>query len=70
VKVVKRIQRCAATEVDPLTAARDLPIPRTLLQTFGHGDCGIYAEVVADGDIAVGDAVSEDERQAPEDGTE
>jgi uncharacterized protein len=57
VKVVKRIQRCAATEVDPATAARDLPIPRTLLQRFGHGDCGVYAEVVADGEIAVGDAV-------------
>src|SRR5437868_4511760 len=59
VKIVKRIQRCAATEVDPLTAARDLPIPRTLLQSFGHGDCGVYAEVVADGEIAVGDAVAE-----------
>ena len=59
VKIVKRIQRCAATEVDPLTAARDLPIPRTLLQSFGHGDCGVYAEVVADGEIAVGNAVTE-----------
>jgi uncharacterized protein YcbX len=58
-KVVKRISRCAATEVDPLTAARDLPIPKTLLQTFGHADCGVYAEVVADGEIAVGTAVTE-----------
>jgi uncharacterized protein YcbX len=58
-RVVKRIQRCAATEVDPVTAARDLPVPRTLLQTFGHGDCGVYAEVVADGEIAVGNAVIE-----------
>jgi uncharacterized protein YcbX len=58
-KVVKRISRCAATEVDPLTAARDLPIPKTLLQTFGHADCGVYAEVVADGEIEVGDAVAE-----------
>ena len=59
VRIVKRIQRCAATEVDPVAAARDLPIPRMLLQTFGHGDCGVYAEVVADGEIAVGDAVAE-----------
>jgi len=59
-KVVKRIQRCAATEVDPATAVRDLPIPRTLMQTFGHADCGVYAEVVSDGNIAVGDALSED----------
>ncbi len=59
VKTVKRIRRCAATEVDPRTAARDLPIPGTLLQRFGHGDCGVYAEVVADGEIALGDAVAE-----------
>ena len=56
-KVVKRIVRCAATEVDPDTAIRDLPIPATLLRSFGHGDCGVYGEVVAAGEIAVGDAV-------------
>src|SRR6266516_80122 len=59
VKIVKRIRRCAATEVDPLTAARDLPIPGTLLRAFGNGDCGVYAEVMAGGEIAVGDAVAE-----------
>ena len=59
VKIVKRIQRCAATEVDPLTAVRDLPVPSTLLQAFGHGDCGVYAEVTAGGEIAVRDAVAE-----------
>jgi hypothetical protein len=56
-KVVKRIQRCAATEVDPGTGIRDLPIPRTLMDSFGHADCGIYAEVIAGGDIAAGDAI-------------
>ena len=58
-KVVKRIVRCAATNVDPATGIRDLEIPKTLLQSFGHADCGIYAEVVQGADIAVGDAVSE-----------
>jgi uncharacterized protein YcbX len=58
VKVVKRIQRCAATNVDPDTGIRDLTIPGTLMQSFGHTDCGIYAEVAAGGDIAVGDAIS------------
>ena len=53
-KVVKRIVRCAATEVDPDTGIRDLPIPRTLMKTFGHADCGVYAEVIAGGEIAVG----------------
>jgi MOSC domain-containing protein YiiM len=28
-----------------------------LYDTYGHVDCGIYAEVVAAGDIAVGDAI-------------
>lgn len=58
-KVIKRIERCAATDVDPETGIRDLTIPKTLLQNFDHADCGVYAEVVAGGDIAVGDAVAE-----------
>jgi uncharacterized protein YcbX len=57
-KPVKRIERCAATDVDPDTGIRDLTIPRTLMQSFGHTDCGIYAEVVGAGDIAVGDAIT------------
>jgi MOSC domain-containing protein len=57
VKVVKRIVRCAATEVDPATGIRDLPIPRTIMDTYGHMDCGVYAEVIEGGPIAVGDAV-------------
>ena len=54
-KIVKRIVRCAATNVDPDTGARDLSIPETLLRSFGHADCGVYAEVVNAGEIAVGD---------------
>jgi hypothetical protein len=57
-KIVKRIVRCAATNVDPDTGMRDLAIPATLSDTFGHMDCGVYAEVVRGGDIAVGDAVT------------
>ena len=53
-KVVKRIVRCAATNVDPATGIRDLTIPNTLQQNLGHADCGVYAEVVAAGEIAVG----------------
>jgi uncharacterized protein YcbX len=54
-RIVKRIMRCAATDVDPDTGMRDLLIPKTLMQGFGHADCGIYGEVVEAGDIAVGD---------------
>jgi uncharacterized protein YcbX len=57
-KVVKRIQRCAATDVDPDTGIRDRSIPKTLMKTFGHPDCGVYAEVIAGGEIATGDAMT------------
>lgn len=57
-KIVKRIVRCAATNVDPATGVRDLDIPNTLMKTFGHADCGVYAEVLTGGEIAVGDRVS------------
>ena len=56
-KVVKRIVRCAATNVDPLTGIRDLNIPKALMRGLGHGDCGIYAEVTAAGEIAAGDEI-------------
>ncbi|MGY8681143.1 MOSC domain-containing protein [Bradyrhizobium sp. UFLA05-153] len=60
-KVVKRIKRCAATNVDPVTAERDLEIPPTLSRHLGHMDCGIYAEVIADGEIAIGDRLAMEE---------
>ncbi|WP_375314848.1 MOSC domain-containing protein [Bradyrhizobium sp. A5] len=60
-KVVKRIVRCPAVNVDPETAVRDLEIPPTLSRNLGHMDCGIYAEVIADGEIGLGDAVAVEE---------
>ena len=57
-RVVKRIVRCAATNVDPDIGIRDLSIPDTLMRSFGHADCGVYGEVVEGGDIAVGDELS------------
>jgi uncharacterized protein YcbX len=57
-KVTKRIVRCAAINVDPDTGARDLTIPATLMKTFDHMDCGVYAQVIAGGDIAPGDAIT------------
>jgi uncharacterized protein len=56
-QVVKRIVRCAATNVDPDTGARDLNIPQTLMRNLDHADCGIYAEVIEGGEIAAGDAI-------------
>jgi uncharacterized protein YcbX len=60
-KVVKRITRCAAINVDPETAARDLDIPSALMRPLGHAECGIYAEVIAGGVIGVGDTIAADE---------
>ena len=57
-RVVKRIVRCAAVNVDPESAARDLDIPHTLMRRFGHADCGVYAEIIAGGTIHVGDAIA------------
>src|ERR1043166_2593500 len=56
-KVVKRIVRCAATNVDPDTGIRDLQIPDTLMRNLGHTDCGIYAEVIAGGQIGTVDQI-------------
>ncbi len=56
-KVIKRIPRCAAINVEPGTGIRDLDIPAMLMRRLGHADCGVYAEVTAGGAIAPGDAV-------------
>ncbi|MEX0338708.1 MAG: MOSC domain-containing protein [Arenibacterium sp.] len=51
-----RTQRCAATEVNPDTAERDIPLPYKLMKTYGHRDMGLYMEVVEGGEIKTGDA--------------
>lgn len=56
-RVVLRTRRCAATNVDPATGVRDLDIPRGLARHFGHGDMGVYAELLADGEVSVGDGL-------------
>jgi uncharacterized protein YcbX len=62
-KVVKRITRCAAVNVDPESAARDLDIPSAIMRRLGHNECGVYAEVVADGEIAIGDEIAVEQPQ-------
>jgi uncharacterized protein YcbX len=65
-KVTKRIERCAATNVDPGTGLRDMAIPKTLMQTYGHFDCGVYAQVLADGALAEGDRFAVEPARQPE----
>lgn len=55
--VIDRIVRCAATNVDPKTAERDMNIPKSLQGNYGHPDMGIYARVMIAGDINLGDRI-------------
>lgn len=57
-EVIDRTTRCAATNVDPATAARDMAIPATLSRAYGHEDFGVYAVVKSGGVISTGDALS------------
>lgn len=56
-KIIKRTERCAATEVNPETALRDIDVPEILWRRRGNADFGVYAEVTAAGKIAEGDPV-------------
>lgn len=57
-KIVLRTRRCVATNVDPVTAQRDLSIPQTLVKKYGHPDMGVYVEITDGGQVAVGDTVT------------
>ena len=59
-KVVSRIKRCGAVNVDPNTGVRDMNIPRTLMKVWGHIDFGVYAEILKPDPIKAGDAVTLD----------
>ncbi|PPH17041.1 MOSC domain-containing protein [Rathayibacter sp. AY1C4] len=54
-RITKATERCAATEVEPGTGRRDLPVPRLLHETYGHELLGVYAEVLDGGTLGVGD---------------
>jgi uncharacterized protein YcbX len=57
IEIIKRIDRCAATDVDPRAGLRDLRLVATLEQNLGHHDCGVYARVTKSGLIRPGDAL-------------
>ena len=54
-EVLKMIDRCAATGVEPRTGVRDMDIVDILRKSFGHIDCGVYAKVLEGGEVRVGD---------------
>jgi uncharacterized protein YcbX len=45
VRAVRQTKRCVATEVDPETGRRDLPVVAMIDRTYGHQLMGIYLEV-------------------------
>ena len=53
-KILSRTKRCAATEVNPKTAERDLKIPYLIQKLMGHMDMGVYVEVTNGGTLTVG----------------
>ena len=56
-KVNFKTRRCPATDVNPDTAERDVTLPQFLRKTFGHGDLGVYAEIITPGVLRVGDTL-------------
>jgi len=54
-KIVRRTKRCPATEVNLQSGTRDLETPRLLREHFGHSDMGVYAEILSDGILNLGD---------------
>ncbi len=56
--VTERIERCRATEANPLTGQRDANTLRALEEGWGHRDFGIYATVTGAGAVALGDALA------------
>jgi uncharacterized protein len=55
-RVFAPITRCAAPDVDPATAQRDIAMTAELHRLYGHLLCGIYVQVIEPGHVAAGDA--------------
>jgi len=56
-EVLKRIDRCAATDVDPALGRRDTRMVEALERLYGHHDCGVYARVTLGATVRPGDSV-------------
>lgn len=64
-RIASQIPRCATTHVNPETADRDLNVLKALKRAYGHHDLGVYAEVMAAGRVAIGDALLPDSAAPP-----
>jgi ferredoxin-NADP reductase/uncharacterized protein YcbX len=57
-EVLRPIDRCVATSVNPTTGEVDMNMPALLARHTGHVFCGVYAKVISAGHIKAGDAVT------------
>jgi MOSC domain-containing protein len=57
-RAVQATRRCAAVDVNPVTAERDTALPKAIMRHTGHANLGIYLEVAEDGQLRQGDAVA------------
>ncbi len=53
-RIVDRIERCRVINSNPLTGERDALLTRHLLNTYGHCDFGVHAEIINGGRISAG----------------
>lgn len=58
VHVMKGITRCAATNVNPETAERDLQIPHVLVKNYKHNFLGVYLQVLTEGELHLNSSFS------------
>ncbi|MCA3593788.1 MAG: MOSC domain-containing protein [Methylobacterium sp.] len=57
-EITRRIDRCAATDVDPRAGIRDLRMVALLEQNLAHHECGVYARILRSGTIRPGNALT------------
>jgi ferredoxin-NADP reductase/uncharacterized protein YcbX/ferredoxin len=57
VEIIRPIDRCRATSIDPLSSSRSLNMPTLLAKAQGHIFCGLYARVLQRGRVADGASI-------------
>jgi uncharacterized protein YcbX len=64
-QVYKPIVRCAAPDVNPATAERDVEVTKALFDSYGHMHCGIYVRMTSAGRVGLGDAATAPQDAGP-----
>lgn len=58
IEIVDHVWRCAAINVDPATATREIDYLAIMRHNFGHSHLGVFGRVIKKGYICTGDRVS------------